>query len=112
MADDRKPLEKTRVASVDDFEEGLVRGFRVGGNEVAVVKRGDRFIAFRNLCTHSAYSFDHLRLKEDGTILCTGHYAVFDLDTGEPVSGPAIAPLPLFQATVEGGEVYVASLPT
>jgi nitrite reductase/ring-hydroxylating ferredoxin subunit len=98
---------KVRVGSVGDFEEGYVRGFRVNGKDIAVVRRGRRFIAFQNLCTHSAFSFDHLRLRKDGSLVCAGHFAVFDLETGEPTAGPAGGRLPLYSATVEDDEVLV-----
>ena len=45
-----------RVGSINEFTEGHVRGFRINGTDVAVVKRGDRFIAFYNCCTHSAFA--------------------------------------------------------
>jgi nitrite reductase/ring-hydroxylating ferredoxin subunit len=95
------------VGSVGDFTEGHVRGFRLNGQDIAVVKRGERFIAFQNYCTHGAFSFDHLDLKPDGSLVCAGHGAYFNLDTGLPFAGPAGGRLALYQTSVEGGDVYV-----
>ena len=99
--------DKVRVGSVGEFPEGHVRGFRVDGQDVAVVKRGELFIAFQNYCTHGAFSFDHLDLKPDGSLMCVGHGAYFDLTTGLPFAGPAGGQLALYTASVEGEEVFV-----
>src|SRR4051794_9076314 len=99
--------DKVRVGKVGEFAEGHVRGFRVNGQDVAVVRRGDRFIAFQNYCTHGAFSFDHLDLKPDGSLMCVGHGAYFDLTTGLPISGPAGGQLALYTASADGDEVYV-----
>jgi len=100
-------MAKTTLAKVDEFEEGMIKGFRVDGADVAVVKRGDDFFAFRNLCTHSAYSFDRLCLNPDGSLTCVGHFAVFDVKTGEALTGPTSAPLPVYKVAVEDGSVMV-----
>ena len=47
-----------------------------------------------------SYDRDHERL------VCTCHGAEFDLD-GEPVSGPAQWPLPVYSSTLEGGVLTV-----
>jgi 3-phenylpropionate/trans-cinnamate dioxygenase ferredoxin subunit len=101
-------LEKTSVGKTSDFTEGHVLGFRIEGNDVAVVKWQDSFFAFRNLCTHSAYSFDHLNLRPDGCLTCVGHFAVFNIQTGEPIEGPTSTPLPLFNVSIEADEVFVS----
>lgn len=103
MADDNKH----RVGAIADFAEGHVRGFRINGTDVAVVKRGDRFIAFYNCCTHGAFGFDHLDLNPDGSLTCVGHGAYFNLETGVPFAGPAGGALTLYTASVEGDEVFV-----
>jgi len=100
-------MTRTNVGRPEEFPEGMVRGFRVDGADVAVVRRGDEFFAFRNLCTHSAYSFDRLSLNPDCTITCVGHFAIFDVKTGEAITGPTSAPLPIYKASVEDGSVFV-----
>ena len=96
-----------RVGAVEEFEEGLVRAFRVGRDEVAVVRWRGAFYAFNNCCTHSAFSFTYLRLADDGSLACGAHGAVFDVATGRVLKGPAADDLPLYSVRLEGDEVYV-----
>jgi 3-phenylpropionate/trans-cinnamate dioxygenase ferredoxin subunit len=97
-----------KVSTVDKFEEGTVKGFRVAGQDVAVVTWGGRWFAFRNVCTHSAYSFDYLCVDEDGTLTCGAHGAQFVVETGEAIGGPTRTALPTFSARVEGDDVLVS----
>ena len=96
-----------KVATVGDFEEGLVRGFRVEGGYVAVVNWGGRFFAFRNQCTHSAFSFDYLNVEADGLLTCDAHGSVFQVETGSVKKGPAATDLTTYEVRVEGGDVLV-----
>jgi 3-phenylpropionate/trans-cinnamate dioxygenase ferredoxin subunit len=100
--------EFIKVAAVDEFEEGVVKGFRVLGKDVAVVTWRGNWYAFRNVCTHSAYSFDHLCLGNDGTLTCGAHSAQFVVETGEAIAGPTRAPLPVYKAKLDGDTVCVA----
>ncbi len=101
--------EFVKVATVDKFQEGTVKGFRVLGKEVAVVTWNGKWFAFRNQCTHSAYSFDYLCVDDDGTLTCGAHDAQFVVETGEAIDGPTRTPLPIYTAKVEDGAVYVAA---
>jgi nitrite reductase/ring-hydroxylating ferredoxin subunit len=83
-----------------------MRAFRLGGEEIAVVRVGNRFYAFRNACTHR---FEYLTdgYVSGGQVICAYHDAVFKLDSGMPVSGPAIDPVPVYAVRVEDGMVQV-----
>jgi nitrite reductase/ring-hydroxylating ferredoxin subunit len=100
-----------RVGCVDDFEEGLLYDRVVAGEHVAVVRNGERVYAMVNACTHAGYFLTPGRIK-DGTVDCPGHGAVFRLDDGKPIAGPAGDALELYAVRVEGGEVMVARNPS
>ena len=95
------------VGKVSDYKEGTLRTFLKLGWDVAIVSWKGEFYAFRNVCTHSAYSFDYLELGEDGHLECAGHGAVFDPTSGEALKGPASAPLPTYKVRVDGADVFV-----
>ena len=96
-----------KVAKVADFVEGNIRTFRFGRHDVAVVSWRGRFYAFRNQCTHSAFSFDYTCLQPTGLLECPTHGAVFNLETGEVLKGPAAADLPIYGVSVEGEDVLL-----
>ena len=95
------------VGKVSDYNEGTLRTFLKLGWDVAVVNWKGEFYAFRNVCTHSAFSFDYTDLTEDGLLECAGHGAVFQPQTGEALSGPTSKPLPTYKVRVDGDDVYV-----
>ena len=60
----------------------------------------DEVIAFSAICTHKGCTV----VAEDSRISCPCHGSTFDF-TGKNTGGPAPAPLPKVDVSVEGGEV-------
>lgn len=100
-----------RVGSSGDFQEGLVRVFDIGGVDVAVVKHEGRFYGFSGRCPHADYKFDFTRVRNGNRILCSSHFAWFQLETGELLSGPTEMNLELYEVRVEGEDVSVSNVP-
>ena len=100
-----------RVGSVADFQEGLVRVFPIDGVEIGVVKQDGRFHAFSGLCPHANYRLNYTRIREGDRILCSSHFAWFDLETGQVLGGPAEEGLKQYRVKVEGEDVLVAPEP-
>lgn len=96
-----------RVGSVEDFEDGVLYACVVDGEHVAVVRSGKRFYAMLNACTHSGYFLTPGRVR-DGLVDCTVHGAVFRLEDGEPINGPAGEALGICRVRIEGTDVLVA----
>jgi 3-phenylpropionate/trans-cinnamate dioxygenase ferredoxin subunit len=103
--------EFTRVGAVKDFAEGLVRVFPVDGVDVGVVNYGGRFYAFSGRCPHENYLMNYTRIREGGRVLCSSHFAWFDLATGRVISGPTDKDLTQYEVRVEDGDVLVTSTP-
>lgn len=96
-----------RIASLGDFQQGKVYDYVVGGKHVAVVRSGTRFYAMRNACTHAGFFFTPVDIEGE-TLPCLAHGAVFRLQDGEAIQGPADDPLELYDVRVEGTDVLVA----
>jgi len=80
-----------------EIPEGEVRAYDVPAGRVAVVHTEHRLLAFGDECTHRGCSLSEGAFDDrDGTVECPCHGSVFDVETGEPVEGPAQDPLPLF----------------
>ncbi|MBT8491698.1 MAG: Rieske (2Fe-2S) protein [Deltaproteobacteria bacterium] len=98
---------RLRVCRVDDVpEDGMVE-FDVDGIAVPVlvVRRGSEWRATSGICPHEVV---HLRKGSlDGnTVICPGHGYRFDLDSGACTPDRRLR-LPVYQATVEDGEVWI-----
>ena len=63
-------------------------------------------------CTHQGCSLADGTVDERAvTVECPCHGSVFDIETGEPVEGPAEDPVPIFEARIVDGWVEVTSSP-
>jgi len=107
MATQREQTDFVRVGSVDDYEDGVLYNHKVAGKYVAVVRRGERFHAMLNKCTHAGYIFTPGTL-EAGRVHCPAHGAYFRLEDGEPLSGPAADWLELYDVRIVGTDVLVS----
>lgn len=62
------------------------------------------FKCFSAVCTHSGC----LVAQVTSTILCTCHSSSFDISTGEVLGGPAPAPLPAVDFTINNDQVVLS----
>jgi nitrite reductase/ring-hydroxylating ferredoxin subunit len=115
------------VCKENELAEGAVRIVGLGGLEVAVIRHGGKYYAYRNLCPHQGgpacegvrmprvfdvidadgffkgQSFD----SEDIHIVCPWHGYEFHLATGENVCNKQLR-LKKYDVVERGGDVYVA----
>lgn len=94
------------VAGVDDVEEGEALAVHVDGKSVAIYNVGGAFYATQDMCTHGRASLAEGYL-EDHCIECPLHAGVFDVRTGEAVSGPVKQGLRIYPVKVEGDTVMI-----
>jgi len=86
------------LARAADLAEGEARGFEVEGlrRKVIVVRLGGRFFGWLDACPHyssgtpMAWKRDAYLDGERAHIACHAHGALFDIETGECVSGPCL----------------------
>jgi 3-phenylpropionate/trans-cinnamate dioxygenase ferredoxin component len=98
------------VASLAGLEPGLPVRVVVDGVPVALVRlddaEGGDVHAVGDVCSHADVSLAEGDV--DGcTIECWLHGSTFDLRTGQPLSLPAIRPVPVFPVTLDGDDVLV-----
>lgn len=100
--------ERVRLCDRHDLAPGTARCFDVCGRPVALVRVGDEFHAVGDTCSHEDYSLSEGEVwPEECEIECPKHGSTFDLRTGEPLSLPATAPVPVLAVTVDGDDVVV-----
>ncbi|HEY0240924.1 MAG TPA: FAD-dependent oxidoreductase, partial [Friedmanniella sp.] len=110
MADENPDLT-AGVALADIPLDGLLAG-RVGDAQVMLARwtddaGRDRVSALDAACTHRGAQLP-TGLRVGDSVVCPFHHACFDLRNGEAVSAPAIAPLNVWQVSVDQDRVTVS----
>ena len=89
--------ELVTLCRLDELLEGEARGFdplQRGRDALFIVKRDATLKAYRNRCPHQGASLPWRKnayLNADGSrIVCSAHGALFDIDTGHCLQGPAL----------------------
>lgn len=101
---------RVEVSPLEDLPDG--RGVRVEtlGHRIAVFRLGDDVYAIGDRCSHAEASLAEGELF-DKDVECPRHGSEFDITTGEPGSLPATRPVPVYQAEVEEGVVFLTLEP-
>jgi len=105
-------MDFIRVAALGEIPEGEARAYDLADVRVAVARVESHVFAFGDACTHQGCSLADGTVDERAvTVECPCHGSVFDIETGEPVEGPAEDPVPIFEARIVDGWVEVTSAP-
>ena len=97
----------TTVARTGDIPEKSLRVFLVEGRRVAVSRVEGAFYAIDDVCTHDDGPLGEGVLDGD-QVECPRHGARFSVKTGEALTMPAVTPVKVHLARVEGDRVQVA----
>ena len=93
---------------LDEIEPDSARRVEVEGREIAVVRIGDDVYAIGDTCSHAEVSLSEGWVEpDDCAIECVAHGAMFDLETGEPLSLPATRAVPTYEVSVADGMVVL-----
>lgn len=94
------------VCADAELGDGEARVVDVGGEPVAVVRSGGRLYAFADICSHEECALSD-GMMSDREIECPCHGSIFDMRTGEALTGPALASVRVYRVAVEAGRVVV-----
>ena len=95
------------VGRAGEVAEGEMKVFKIDDYAVAVANVGGTLHAFQDECTHQTCSLGEGDIEGD-SVVCLCHNAEFDIRSGEPMSGPATVPVPVFEVREENGELQVS----
>jgi len=84
-----------KIAMTDEIEERKARAFdTMTGDTIFITQRDGAFYAYQNVCPHLQPELEFLEnqfLDQDGEyIQCSTHGALFEVETGECISGPCL----------------------
>lgn len=77
-----------KLCQTDDIDEGDMRAFEIRDVRIALYNVDGNYYATNNVCTH-AFALLTDGWLDDAVIECPLHSALFDVRTGEVLSGPA-----------------------
>lgn len=97
------------LAAIEELETNQAVAIARGTDHYCVVLLpGGTVAVFDDRCSHA-----NCRLSggvvRDGTLECPCHGAIFTLDSGTPIDGPARSPITKHDVRVEGRRVFVAA---
>jgi NADPH-dependent 2,4-dienoyl-CoA reductase/sulfur reductase-like enzyme/nitrite reductase/ring-hydroxylating ferredoxin subunit len=95
-----------RGVTADELREAQPLLGHADGEAVMLVREGGRIYAAGATCTHYGGPLAEGLIAE-GTVRCPWHHACFDLETGDSVRAPGLAPVACFEVLREGSLVRV-----
>ncbi|UVO55885.1 non-heme iron oxygenase ferredoxin subunit [Sphingomonas sp. SUN039] len=94
------------AADVASVPRDSVKAVTVDTLSVLLVHTEGGIFAVENRCSHAEEPLACGRVKY-GWIACPAHGARFDLETGEPLTPPATAPIRTFPVRIDGDTISV-----
>jgi len=103
-------MARERLCSLAELPEGAVQVFEVSDFRLAAARSGTAVFVVEDRCSHDDGELGAgVVACADGAIeiQCPRHGGRFDMATGAATQMPAIAPIEIFTAHVEGETVFV-----
>jgi nitrite reductase/ring-hydroxylating ferredoxin subunit len=96
---------------ISEIKEGSITP--IPGTDCFAVKTGSKIYVYRDQCPHAFCQFTTAGQLEGDVLICTCHWAKFDLKTGASLV-PELTTEPLTPAKykIEGDELMVEDCPT
>ncbi|HET6582327.1 MAG TPA: Rieske 2Fe-2S domain-containing protein [Nannocystaceae bacterium] len=94
-------MRRERVAALADLWDGEMRGYRVAGARVLLVRIGDSVRAYADRCPHLGVPLSEGSL-DGGVITCRAHQYQYDAASGAGVNPRALQLHPYSVTLVEG----------
>lgn len=106
------PATLCRIDEIPDGDAiGLTLHPAAGGEDIILLRQGERVFAYYNECPHAGRNLDYAPgrfMVRDGRIMCAVHGATFKVDGGDCCGGPARSGLVPVPIELVDGEVRLA----
>lgn len=95
-----------RAAGADELSPGQGKLVEIAGKKIALFNVGGTYYAMDDTCTHRGGPLSAGELKGD-EVTCPWHGAIYNVTTGDVVSGPAPRKVGSYPVRVVGSDVEV-----
>lgn len=109
-----------RIAEAGAVEFGKMKAFKVGGEQILLIRTEEGYFATQSKCPHLMMPLEKGKLIDNCRVQCKFHRAEFDIKTGDVCQWANFPPgiqalnfirgekgLKTYRTKVENGEVYV-----
>jgi len=100
--------EFVRIGSAASVPDGEMREFDLPALRIAVACVDGRFHAFGGECTVEGCQLAEGSIEDGEAVVCPEDGSRFDLESGEPLLGPAEDPIAIYAVRVDHGWLEVA----
>ncbi len=100
------PDKFVNAIALKDLPDGKLTRVEADGQPIMLYRKGDNVSALCAVCSHYGGPLDEGKVM-DGKIECPWHFSQFSLADGSVKSGPATAPLPVYETRVTNGQVQL-----
>lgn len=100
------------LCDLDAIQEDQSKGFELKGMSLLAVRKDGQVYVYQNQCPHLSipleYMPDQFLCSENYFIQCSTHGALFEIDSGNCVSGPCVGDkLTPIESVVENNQIMV-----
>lgn len=106
VSSEKLPRDFVAVMPESDLPEGELRGAKVKGRPIVLLRRGGRIYALAATCSHMGGPL-HEGTLNDTCVTCPWHGSVFSMETGRVIDGPASFPQPVLETRLRAGQIEV-----
>ena len=101
-------MPKVTLGPLDEIAPNAAKRYEVGGVPLAIVRIDDSVYALYDVCSHQNVPLSEGDVDPDElTIECWKHGSQFSLTDGEPLSLPATQRVPVYDVSVDDGQIVV-----
>ena len=101
-------MPKVTLGPLDEIAPNAAKRYEVGGVPIAIVRIEDSVYALYDVCSHQNVPLSEGDVDPDElTIECWKHGSQFSLTDGEPLSLPATHAVPVYDVSVDDGQIVV-----
>ena len=94
------------VGAAGDEQAGTLRRVDVAERAVCLARTDDGWLAFDDTCTHEECPLSD-GIVTDAEVECPCHGSIFNMRTGEALTGPALESVRTYRVRVEDGRIQV-----